>query len=545
MLQHSTSVERLLAGTAAALTLAAAPAQAQEHDHTHTGAPPERLGRVEFPVSCNAEAQQRFERAMALLHSFWWSEADRAFDNVLEADPGCAMAYWGKALAARENPFGPIPRAGLERGLAAVARAEALDPPTPRERDYVAAAAVIYRDHERLDHRTRMLAFEEAMQRVHERYPEDPEAAIFYARSLVPNAPFTDRSFERQKRAAELLEPLFLQRPDHPGLAHYLIHAYDVPALAERGTRAAHLYHEIAPSVPHALHMPSHIFTRLGMWKESIEANARSAEAARQYEEENQATLASMDRVHAWDYLVYAYLQLGQDAAAHRLVEEAIGTRGVTNFAVEYGLAAIPARYALERGRWAEAARLPRFEAATLPEAAAVRHFARGIGAGRSGDAAGAGREAAALATIAETLRPRDAYWAQVVEAQRLAVAAWAARAVGDNEEALRLARQAVDLEEQQEKHPVTPGPLLPARELLGDLLLALGRTVEARQAYEQTLEDEPNRARTLHGAARAAELAGDHEAARRHYAQYVQLMAQASDERPELAAARRFLGGR
>jgi tetratricopeptide (TPR) repeat protein len=539
------SFPRSILYVAAAAALAATPALAQEHHHAQGGTPPERLGRVVFPVSCNAEAQQRFERAMALLHSFWWTEADRAFGAVLEADPGCAMAHWGKALAARENPFGPIPRPALERGLTAIERAEALAPPTPRERDYIAAAAAIYRDHERLDHRTRMLAFEEAMQRVHERYPEDPEAAIFYARALVPNAPFTDRSFARQTRAADLLEPLFRQQPDHPGLAHYLIHAYDAPALAERGVRAAHQYHEIAPSVPHALHMPSHIFTRLGMWEESVEANARSAEAARRYEEANQATLASMDRVHAWDYLVYAYLQQGRDAAARQIVEEALDTRGVTNFAVEYGLAAIPARYALERARWTDAARLPLFEAATLPEAAAVRHFARGIGAARSGDAVRATREAEALAAISEALRPRDAYWAQIVEAQRLAVSAWAAHAAGDDEEALRLARQAAELEDQQEKHPVTPGPLLPARELLGDLLLELGRPAEARQAYAQTLEREPNRARTLFGGARAAELAGDREAARGYYRELVQLMAGADGDRAELITARRFLGSR
>jgi tetratricopeptide (TPR) repeat protein len=544
MLQHSTSVERLLAGAAAALTLAAAPAQAQEHDHTHTGALPERLGRVEFPVSCNAEAQQRFERAMALLHSFWWSEAQRAFDAVVEADPNCAMAYWGMAMTYRGNPYGPPAAGAPQAGREAAQRAAALNPPTQRERDYIAAVTELWRDYETVDLRTRSLAYEAAMQRVHERHPDDPEAAIYYAFALTINAPPTDLTFERQKRAGALLEPLYERHPDHPGLAHYLIHTYDSPRLAHLGVDAARKYSEIAPSVPHAQHMPSHVFTRLGMWEESIEANRASAASARAYEEAQGLAMATMDRVHAWDYLVYAYLQRGQDVEARRILEEAAGIAAAEHIAIGYALAAIPARYALERGSWSEAAQLQVRPSPGFPAGEAITHFARGIGALRSGDPGAAQREVEALAAVRQTLEQKnDTYWAQLVEAQRLAVSAWIAHQEGRTLEALQLATAAAELEETLEKHPITPGPILPARELEGDLLIELNRPVEAQRAYEKALEREPNRARPLYGAARAAELAGDHETAYSHYRHYAELMAQASGERAELAEARRFLG--
>lgn len=285
----------LLAGVALATAVPVLAAQ----DHQHGGTPPEKLGRVEFATSCKPGAQQRFGRAVALLHSFWFAEADRAFDSIAVADPKCAMAYWGKAMVQLGNPFTPVSKEAAQRGLAAAEKAAALNPSTPRERDYVEAVRMLYRDHEKLDQRTRSLAYEEAMQRVHERYPDDPEAAIFYARAVIPNAPPADKTFARQKRAGAILEPLFQQRPDHPGLAHYIIHAYDAPALAKMAVHAAEQYNQIAPSVPHAQHMPSHIFTRLGMWDASIKANLTSAAAAKAYEEAQQLKSVSFDRAHA------------------------------------------------------------------------------------------------------------------------------------------------------------------------------------------------------------------------------------------------------
>lgn len=540
-------IRRLLLPSLAALALlplARTGSAAQNHPHAHGGTPPERLGRVTFPVSCNPEAQQRFERAMALLHSFWWSEAHKAFDQVLAADPSCAMAYWGQAMTYRGNPFGPPPADGPRKGLEAAHKAAALNPPTERERDYIAAVTALWTDHERVDLRTRSLAYEAAMRRVHERYPDDPEAAIFYAMALTVNAPPTDLSFERQQRAGAILEPLFARYPDHPGIAHYLIHTYDSPRLAAQGVEAARKYSEIAPSVPHAQHMPSHVFTRLGMWEASIAANRASAASARAYEEAQQLRAATMDRVHAWDYLVYAYLQRGQDAQARAIVEEARSVPEVAqHIAIGYAMAAIPARYALERGRWDEAAQLAVRPSPEFPAGEAITHFARGIGAARSGDVRAAEREVAALAAVRQTLEARnDTYWAQLVEAQRLAVAAWVAHAGGRSEEARRLAAEAAELEDALEKHPVTPGPLLPARELEGDLLLELKQPAAALRSYERALEREPNRARVLYGAALAAERAGDRAAARRHYAAFLELMKEADGDRPEPRAARAFL---
>jgi tetratricopeptide (TPR) repeat protein len=431
-------------------------------------------------------------------------------------------------------------------GLAAAERAVALNPTTARERDYAAAGLALFADHERRDHRTRSLAYEEAMRAVYETYPDDREAAVFYALAVTANASPADMTFERQKRAGAILEPLFQRWPDHPGVAHYLIHTYDAPPIAHLGAAAARRYGEIAPSVPHAQHMPSHIFTRLGLWDESIRANHASALAAKAYEEAQGTTAVSFDRAHAWDYLAYAYLQQGRDAEAGALVEEVGSATATPSIATDYAFAAIPARYALERNRWSEAAHLPVRPSPGFRAGEAITHFARGIGAARGGDAASARREVEALAAIGQDLEAKqEAYWAQVVEAQRLAVAAWIARAEGSDAEALRSVARAAEIEQAVDKHPVTPGPILPARELEGDLLLEMRRPAEALRAYEAALRSEPNRARTVYGAARAAEMTGDAAAARRWYTEYLRLMEQAEVERPELRAARAFAARR
>lgn len=527
--------------------LLSAPAALQAQHEQHHGAAAQRLGRVEFPTSCSAAAQPHFERGLALLHSFWWSEAGNAFGAAAEADPRCAMAYWGTALVHRGNWFaGPPGAAGLTAGLAAAERAASLEPPTERERDYVAAVLTLFQAPEERDHRTRSLAYEEAMRRVYERYPDDTEAAVFYALAITANATPADRSFERQRRAGAILMPIFERKPEHPGVAHYLIHNYDAPPIAHLGTEAARRYADIAPSVPHAQHMPSHIFTRLGMWEESVQANLASAEAARAYEEAQRASSVSFDRAHAWDYLVYAYLQTGLDREAARMLEQVRGATAVPSIATDYAFAAIPARYALERGRWAEAARLEVRPSPGFPAGEAITHYGRGIGAARSGDLAAARAEVDALARIqAELEERRDAYWSQVVEAQRLAVAAWIARGEGDDAGALRLVARAAEIEETVDKHPVTPGPILPARELEGDLLMEMNRPEEALRAYEAALEYEPNRARLVFGAARAAERAGRNGVAAERYAEYVALMQAGDGERPEIAAARAFLARR
>ena len=509
-------------------------AAAQEHEHAAGDA---LVGTVSFPISCSPGVQESFNTAVAMLHSFWFEEAERAFREVAGADPGCAMAHWGVAMTLWGNPMA---RSAPAEQRAAAAR-EALDRArelsssiSHREQMYLEAAAALYADADRLGHLERMRAHEQAMQRLADMHGDDEEATIFLGRIMIANAPPSDLTFSRQLAAAEMLEPIFQARPDHPGLAHYIIHAFDAPAIAEQGLAAARLYADIAPAAPHALHMPTHIFTRLGHWEESIALNARSAQA-----EPNPDAA-----VHPMDYMVYAYLQLGRDRSAGEVVTRA---RSIPDRfyggVIGYNFAAMHARYALERGRWSEAASVP-VPTGALPYVEAVARFARAVGAGRAGDANAARAEVEALDALVARLREmREEYWTTVVEAQRLAASAWVERAEGRDEAALRLARQAAELEGTVEKHPVTPGPLLPARELLGDMLLELDRPAEALEAYEQTLTKEPGRARALFGAARAAELAGRDDVARRRYTELLELMATAEGERPEVRAARAFLG--
>jgi tetratricopeptide (TPR) repeat protein len=482
-------------------------------------------------VTCTDEARALFEPAVAMLHSFWFEEATAAFRQVAEVDPGCAMARWGTAMTLWGNPMtrAAPPESRIPEAIAAVAEARSLSgSATERERMYIEAAAALYEGHPEVGHLERMRAHEQAMRATMEANPDDAEAAIFYGRVVIANAPPDDLSFSRQLHAVSVMEPLFADRPDHPGLAHYLIHAFDAPPIAEEGLDAALRYADIAPDAPHALHMPTHIFTRLGYWEESIELNTRSAAA-----EPNPDAA-----VHPLDYMVYAYLQLGRDQEAGEVVSRA---RDIPNEfyggLIGYNFAAMPARFALERNRWEQAMETPVPEAAP-PYVEAVARFARAVGAARSGQADAARPEIARLEQLAGELRAMgDSYWATVIDAQQLAAAAWLARAVGEDAEALRLAREAADLEGTIEKHPVTPGPLLPAQELLGDLLMEMDRPAEALAAYESVLESERSRARALFGAARAAEGAGNAEAAGRHFGALAELLAGADPDRPELVA--------
>ncbi|MBI1722792.1 MAG: hypothetical protein HYR48_02660 [Gemmatimonadetes bacterium] len=511
----------------------AAPLRAQM-EHAPGGPPPATLGRVDLPTSCSAAVQRTFERGVALLHSFWYEESARAFRDAAAGDTACAMAQWGVAMTYLHPLWAPPSQEELRTGAAAVERARALHPPTPLERDYVEAIGAFYRDYATARHRDRLVAYSDAMRRMHATYPDDGEAAMLYALSLLgvaQNSP-PDTTYVRQREAGAILEPLFQRQPNHPGLAHYLIHSYDAPALAREGTRAANRYAGIAPSVPHARHMPSHIYIRLGMWDAAIASNISSAAAARQYEAQQRWDGAWDQRLHAMDYMAYGYLQQGRDAQARRLVDEAAGfqrTYPPSSLTSDYALAAIPARYAVERGQWAEAAALP-VKAGAPPAAAAVTHFAKAIGAARRGDTALARAEVAALAAIDDDLTRRQVpVWAGMVHAQRLAAESWLALATRDTARAVQVAAQAADLEDVSEKHPVTPGAILPARELQGDLLLEVGRAVDAMRAYQAALALQPKRARSLAGAARAAELAGDRAAARTFQREYRTLMARSN----------------
>ena len=495
---------------------------------------------VSFPVSCDPAVLPAFERGVAMLHSFWFEASNRTFEEVAAADPSCAMAQWGIAMTMMGNPMArsaPSPER-MAAGRAAAERAVDLAAAASHREQMYAAAVMAYYEGEGRSHAARMAAHEAALDELRRMHGDDPEATTFYARAVVANAPPDDLTFARQRAGAELMLPLFEATPHHPGLAHYIIHAYDAPALAAEGRDAAFVYADIAPAAPHALHMPSHIFTRLGYWDESIETNARSAAA------EPQPDAA----VHPLDYMVYAYLQQGRDEEARRVLDRVeSGTDRFYGSILGYNFTAMPARFALERGAWREAATLPVPEGAP-PYVEAITRFARVIGAARlQTTALGAARDdAAALARLhAALVEQGDAYWATVVRAQRIAADAWIARADGNDAGALLLAREAAEVEETVEKHPVTPGPILPARELLGDLLMELGRPAEALVAYEKTLEREPRRARALFGAARAAEAAGRDAVARDHYAALLEVMKKADPTRPEPVAARRALAGR
>jgi hypothetical protein len=523
--------DKLLLGFTFVVLICASAASAQE-----------KLGEVHFPVSCSAAAQQEFNRAVALLHSFWFDASAKAFAAVTQLDPGCGMGHWGEAMAIlfSPNPFTgtPTPK-GLQDGCPAVERAKAAAPKTQRERDYIGAVESLCHDRDKADQRTRVVAYGQAMERLSRTYPEDREAAIFYALALNITASPADKTYANQLKAAEILEKVFAEQPNHPGVAHYLIHSYDYPPIASRGLSAARRYAGIAPAAPHALHMPSHIFTREGLWQESIGSNPASAAAAKNH----------FDQLHAMDYLAYAYLQGAQDLVAKRVLEEAGAIRKVNpeHFVTGYALAAIPARYALERRRWADAASLTLqpsdFPWDRFPQAEAVLVFARGLGAAHSGNAAGARKEIPRLEALRGALiAAKQNYWAEQVEIQRQVAGAWVARAEGRNLEALRLMRAAADREDGTEKHPLTPGPIVPARELLGEMLLELADPRQALKEFETSHQVEPNRFRGLYGAARAAELSGDREKARTYYASLLALCEKADTERPELKEAKAFL---
>ena len=530
-----------------AFTLAGA--QAPPHDHDH-GA---EAGRVSFPISCSAPAQEAFDRGVAWLHSFEYQQAESAFLASAAADPSCAMSHWGAAMTQYHPLWAPPTAAEFEKGRAALARAQALGGGSARERGYIAALATFF-DGGGASHRDRTFAYEAAMQRLHADQPDDPEAAIFYALALIASgAADSDGGFDRERRAAQILQAALARQPDHPGIAHYLIHGYDYPPLAHLAVDAARRYSGIAPASAHAQHMPSHIFIRLGHWDDAIRSNRAAEAAARAFAHRQGEAGAWEQQLHAMDYLAYAYLQQGQDGLARGVAHEMAAVQRV--FPVSptgaYALSAVPARYALERRQWRDAASLalPANVLSALPWAqfpwgeANIR-FARAVGAARSGAAEAARREIAELDRIRTALVGASGYdWGTQVEIQRGIAAAWTEQAVGQGAEALRLMRAAADLDDATEKHPVTPGAILPAREQLGELLLEQRRPAEALAAFRATLERAPRRFNSVYGAAKAARAGGDPAQARTYYRELVALGCNGDGARPELAEARRFLG--
>jgi tetratricopeptide (TPR) repeat protein len=505
--------------------------------HAHeTDSQSGRLGKVSFPTSCDPKVQPAFERAVAMLHSFWYSAGETAFRDVLKEDPQCAIAAWGIASILMSNPLagqGASPKGAVE-AQAAIDEARRVGAKTAREREYIEAVAAYYQDFATRPEKERQAARAKAFEALAQRYPADDEAQIFSALYTAGTQTQADQTYAAYLKAAAILEDQFKKHPDHPGVAHYLIHSYDAPPIAEKGLTAARRYATIAPSAPHALHMPSHIFTRVGAWQESAATNVRSMEVAKMGKEPDEA-------YHAVDYMVYAYLQLGRDAEARRMIDEAMKVGGTTpRFTAPYAMAAMPARYALERGAWQEAAKLQP-PGSTYPFVEAITHFSRALGAARSGDLVAARKDADQLETFHKALlTAKNNYWATEVEIQRLAAGGWIALGEGKAQEAVKLMRAAADLEDKNEKHIVTPARVVPARELLGEMLLEMKQPEAALKEFEASQRREPNRFRNYHGSARAAEMAGDRAKAAGYYQKLVVLAKDADTQRPEIVSAKK-----
>lgn len=536
------------------LLCSVSPANAQmKHDgHEHTA----ELGRVNFRVSCTPRAQQQFRRAVAWLHSFEYEEAERAFTEVTITDPQCAMAYWGIAMSNYHPLWAPPSVTELRKASDALAKGKSIGAKTRREQDYLAALEAFYKDFETRDLRTRTFAYSEAMDQLFRRYPTDREAGVFYALTLIATGTMdTDKNYTNEKRAAHILNRVLAREPRHPGVAHYLIHSYDYPALAQLALPAARSYAKIAPASAHAQHMPSHIFTRLGFWPEAVRSNLGAKASAKAYAVRNHLVGAWDEQLHAMDYLAYAYLQGAQDKKALGVLEELYRIRKTNppNFKVAYAFTAIPARYALERRQWSEAAKLAvhpgnleAFPWERFRWAEAHIHFARALGAAHTGDIKAARQEVEKLAEIRQGLAEikGDYDWATQVEIKRQVAAAWLAHAEGKKEESVQLMRAAAELDDATEKHPVTPGAVLPAREQLGELLLELNQYAAALQEFELSLRTAPNRFNSLYGAAHSAKLASNPKKAKGYYAKLLAVSRNADTLRPEIDEAKAFVAG-
>ena len=526
-----------LIGSIAALLFTSGTALAQHEHQGHMGH--DEVGTVSFSNSCSPAVQADFARGVAMLHSFWYSAAEETFRDVLTNDPTCAVADWGIAAILMNNPLGGVGSSpkDAEKAQAAIEDGRRIGAGTQRERDYIDAVAAYYQDWASRPERSRQDARAKAFEALAARYPNDDEAQIFSALYIAGTQSQSDQTYSAYARAAAILEQQYARYPDHPGIAHYLIHVYDAPPLAAQGLGAARRYSGLAPDAPHALHMPSHIFTRVGAWEESAAANHRAFKAAIRGNEFGEA-------YHASDYAVYAELQLARDGAALSDMRAAfkVGVSSPPPQTAAYASAAMPARYALERGDWRGAMQLEP-AAVTLPHTEAITWFARALGAARAGEVAAAEQGAAQLAAAHKRLEDaKNTYWATEADVQQTTVAAWIALAQKRTGDALRLMRAAADLEDRNEKHIVTPGRVLPARELLGDMLLEAGQPAQALVEYEASQRREPNRFRGYYGAACAAEAVGDRGKAGAYYAKLIALAGDAGSSRPELARARAFV---
>ena len=503
------------------------------------------LGHVNFETSCTPQAQEKFDRGLAMVHSFYYPDSVQAFTEAAAADPQCAIAYWGIAISHRPNPLIlPLTSAVLKNGLEAVEKGKAIGAKTERERDWLEAIEPYYKDYDKVDQAQRGLAYEKAMEALMQKYPDDPEAAVFYALALNETALHSDKSFANQLKAGAILEKIEAKLPDHPGVLHYLIHTYDYPTLAQRGLGAANRYAEVAPAAQHAQHMPSHTYSMLGLWTQSVASNTKSLAVAKVQAARLWPGAAHPGEPHHLDFMEYALLQLGQEGQAKQVRDDsnAIEKLGFEYFASYTALAAVPARFALERQAWSEAAALePR--GSKFPQAEAITHFARAMGSARSGDLTAADRDLENLKVIRAALEnASQSYWASQVEIQMLAASAWIAQAKGEKETALKLMRAAANLEDDSEKHIAMENRLYPMRELLGDLLLEQQQPGLALAEYETSLMSTPNRLRGLYGAARAAKAASQPEKATTYFRKLAEMTKDADTDRVEISEAKASL---
>ena len=513
------------------------------------GAGDNQFGSVDFEMSCNEKVKKDFNLAIELLHSFEYDEAEKAFAKVIDGTPECAMAYWGVAMSNFHALWTPPTEAELVKGSNAIEIANTITKKTERESAYINAIGSYYKDWNKTDHHTRCINFEKAMEKLHTTYPEDKEAAIFYALALDASAAPTDKTYANQEKAAAILNSLYPSEPNHPGIIHYIIHTYDYPGLAVLALPAARKYAAVAPSSAHALHMPSHIFTRLGLWDECIKSNIESVSAAQCYAQSAGIKGHWDEEFHGLDYLVYAYLQKGENNLAKKQLDylNTIDDVSPVNFKVAYAFAAIPSRYVLENKIWNDAANLKADTKIVtwdkFPWQKAIIHFTRLMGSVHIGNIDSAKAELKKLNIIYDTLtKQKDSYKSGQVQIQIKTGEAWIQIKEGKNEEALKLMNSAADMEDKTEKHPVTPGEVIPAREFLGDMLLQMQQNENALQTYETVLIKSPNRFNALYGAGLAAERYGNIQKAVFYYKQLSTMMDPAKADRPELASVNLFL---
>jgi tetratricopeptide (TPR) repeat protein len=508
-----------------------------QHDH----------GKVNFDTSCTMDAQNHFINGLGMVHHMMYDQAADIFNKAIDSDPDCAMAWWGVAMTQLNPLWAPPNEKTFNKGYDAIKKAAAAGDPTEKEMEYIHALKAYYTTMEESGFREGLKAWERALEKVHKKYPDDIDAGAFYGLSLLATASRDDDTFSQQAKAGTLLEQLYEKAPEHPGLFHYIIHAYDNPVLADKGVEFAHGYDKLAPNVPHALHMPSHIFVRIGEWDETIDWNRRSADAAL---EQPVGNMTSMHHAHALDYMIYAYLQQGRDKKAQEVLDELNITRNYQPGIAAYNITAAQARFPLERRQWEEAAKLPlrvhsEFPWDNYPEFEAITWWARGIGAARSGNIKAARESVDGLKKLHErTVQKGEDYWALLVDAQRKTVMAWILQEEGKYEEALKVMREAADQEDSVDKHPVTPSAVLPARELLGDMLLLQEKPGEALAAYKKTLKISPNRFNSLYGAGMAAKIMGNTDLARDYFANIHLIAVPEESGREELIQVSTFLAG-